>query len=53
MFRVLVDADACPVYRIAERLAKEKNVPVILFSRCQQLNQDAWLDSQGWRLRGC
>ncbi len=31
MFRVLVDADACPVYRIAERLAKEKNVPVILF----------------------
>ena len=31
MFRVLIDADACPVYRIAERLAKEKNVPVILF----------------------
>lgn len=31
MFRVLIDADACPVYRIAESISKEKHVPVILF----------------------
>ena len=35
--RILIDADACPVYRIAERtvhekIAKENHLPVILFS---------------------
>ena len=30
--RILIDADACPVYRIAERIAKENSIPVILFS---------------------
>ena len=30
-FRVLIDADACPVYRIAEWEAKERNIAVILF----------------------
>ena len=30
-FRVLIDADACPVQRIAEKVSKEKRVPVILF----------------------
>ena len=30
MFRVYVDADACPVVRIIERLAKERGVPVTL-----------------------
>lgn len=30
-FRVLIDADACPVCRIAEQIAKERQVPVILF----------------------
>ena len=29
-FRILIDADACPVYRNAERIAKEKHIPVIL-----------------------
>ena len=29
--RILIDADACPVYRIAERTAKENRIPVILF----------------------
>ena len=32
MIRILIDADACPVYRIAERVAKERQIPVILFS---------------------
>ena len=31
-FRVLIDADACPVNRLAEKIAKEKSVPVILFA---------------------
>ena len=30
--RILIDADACPVYRIAERIAKENHIPAILFS---------------------
>ena len=30
MFAVLVDADACPVVRIVEQVAKEKGVPVTL-----------------------
>ena len=30
MFRVLVDADACPVIRIVERLAKAYGIPVTL-----------------------
>lgn len=29
--RILVDADACPVVNIVEQVAKEKNIPVILF----------------------
>lgn len=28
--RILVDADACPVVRITEQVAKEKGIPVIL-----------------------
>ena len=32
MTRILIDADACPVYRIAEQVAKERDIPVILFS---------------------
>ncbi len=28
--KVYVDADACPVVKIAERVAKEKNIPVVL-----------------------
>ncbi len=28
--KILVDADACPVVAIVERVAKEKNIPVIL-----------------------
>ena len=31
MMRILIDADACPVVRITETVAKEKNIPVILF----------------------
>lgn len=30
--KILVDADACPVIGIVERLAKKHNIPVILFS---------------------
>ena len=30
--RILIDADACPVYRIAEQIAKDRQIPVILFS---------------------
>ena len=30
MIRILVDADACPVVRIVERIAKEFGLPVIL-----------------------
>ena len=30
-FRILIDADACPVYKIAERIARERQVVVILF----------------------
>ena len=29
--QILVDADACPVVRIVEKLARERNVPVTLF----------------------
>ena len=29
--RILVDADACPVRRVIEKVAKEYNLPVILF----------------------
>ncbi len=32
MIRLLIDADACPVYRIAEGIAKERQIPVMLFS---------------------
>ena len=32
MIRILIDADACPVVKIAERIAKERKIPVILFS---------------------
>ena len=28
--KVYVDADACPVTRIAERVAKEHSIPVVL-----------------------
>ena len=28
---VYIDADACPVTRIAERVAREHNIPVVLF----------------------
>ena len=31
MIRILIDADACPVVKIAERTAKERKIPVILF----------------------
>ena len=31
MIRILIDADACPVVKIAERIAKERKIPVILF----------------------
>lgn len=30
-FRVLIDADACPVQRIAEKVSKEKGICVIMF----------------------
>ena len=30
--RILIDAYACPVYRIVEKIAKENHLPVILFS---------------------
>lgn len=30
MIRILVDADACPVVRIVEKVAREKEIPVIL-----------------------
>ena len=30
MFRIYVDADACPVVRIIERLARERGIPVTL-----------------------
>ena len=30
--RILIDADACPVQRIAEQIAKKREIPVILFS---------------------
>ena len=29
--RILIDADACPVYKIAEQIAKKRQIPVILF----------------------
>lgn len=28
--KILIDADACPVVRITERIAKEKGIPVTL-----------------------
>ena len=28
--QILVDADACPVVRIVEKLARERKIPVIL-----------------------
>ena len=28
--KIYVDADACPVTRIAERVAKERGIPVVL-----------------------
>ena len=31
MIRILIDADACPVVKIAEQIAKERKIPVILF----------------------
>ena len=31
MIRILIDADACPVVKTAERIAKERRIPVILF----------------------
>ena len=31
MTRILIDADACPVVKIAERIAKERKIPVLLF----------------------
>lgn len=30
MIRILVDADACPVVRIVEKVAREKEIPVVL-----------------------
>ena len=29
--RILVDADACPVVKITEEIAKNHNIPVVLF----------------------
>ncbi len=29
--QIIIDADACPVTRIAEKIAKEKNIPLMLF----------------------
>ena len=41
MNRILVDADACPVVRIVERIAKERQVPVILLcDTSHELNSD-------------
>lgn len=41
MKRVLVDADACPVVRIVEKIAKERQVPVVLLcDTSHELNSD-------------
>ena len=32
--QIFVDADACPVVDIVEKIAKEYNVPVTLLCRC-------------------
>ena len=32
MTRILIDADACPVWKLVEQIAKERQIPVILFS---------------------
>lgn len=42
--RILIDADACPVVRIAERIAKEHNIPVTLLCDTNHVLQSGYSD---------
>lgn len=42
--RILIDADACPVVRITERVAKEKGIPVTLLCDTNHVLQSAYSD---------
>jgi UPF0178 protein DORLON_01586 len=42
--KILVDADACPVVRITERVAKEKGIPVTLLCDTNHVLQSAYSD---------
>lgn len=44
MIRILIDADACPVVKIAERIAKEKKIPVILFGDTNHILSSDYAD---------
>ena len=37
MTRILIDADACPIWKLVEQIAKERQIPVILFPSDQRL----------------
>jgi len=42
--KILVDADACPVKQIIVRLAKEHNIPVIMFIDTSHVINDGYSD---------
>ena len=42
--RILVDADACPVVRIVEQIAKKHNIPVTLFCDTNHIMQSEYSD---------
>ena len=44
MKRILIDADACPVWKLAERVAKERNIPVVLFSDTKHILSSDYSD---------
>ena len=42
--RILIDADACPVVKITERVAKEKGIPVTLLCDTNHVLQSGYSD---------
>lgn len=42
--KILIDADACPVVRIAERIAREHNIPVTLLCDTNHVLQSEYSD---------
>lgn len=41
--KILVDADACPVEAIVERIAEQYNIPVILLCDTNHVLQSAYM----------